>query len=465
MNIQSLIQELKSQSLSTHDLEVRDDEASIKYYGKDWTTYFDIKASCVVFPTTTEQVVEVVKWARKNKVGLVPSGGRTGLSGAAVATQHEAVISFEKMNQILEFDQFDKTVRLQPGVITETLQEYAKEKGLCYPVDFAARGSSHIGGNIATNAGGIKVVRYGLTRQWVAGLKVVTGGGEVLELNKSLIKNATGLDFRHLFIGSEGILGFIVEATIQLSPAPPQAQVFVLGASGLDSIMNVFNEFSNRVSLTAFEMFSDKALNKVIEATHLPRPFDAVCDYYIVAEVETPTEESQNIALSAFEACLEKGWLVDGAISQSDSQAKNFWRLREDISESLSKYSPYKNDISVRISKVPAFMKELELILNTNYPTWEVIWFGHIGDGNLHINILRPDGMSKEEFVKECQKVDKLVFSSIQNFSGSISAEHGVGLTKKMFLGMTRSPAEIELMKQIKKIFDPDSIMNPGKVI
>jgi glycolate oxidase subunit GlcD len=444
---------------------LKEDEESLKYYGKDWTTYFDIKASLIVFPETTEQVQSLVKWARKYKIALIPSGGRTGLSGAAVATQGEVVVSFERMNKIKEFNATDSTVLIEAGVITENLQKFAQEKNLYYPVDFAARGSSHMGGNIATNAGGIKVVRYGLTRDWVAGLTVVTGTGDVLHLNQGLVKNATGYDLRHLFIGSEGTLGFITEALMKLSPPPPALQVMVLGASGLDAVMQIFAQFKANTNLVAFEMFSELALQKVIDSTGLSRPFENVCEYYVLAEYEVRSEEAQSIALETFEKCMEAGFVVDGSISQSETQAKNFWRLREDISESLAKYSPYKNDISVAISKVPAFMRELDAILKKAYPTWEVVWFGHIGDGNLHINILRPKDMSKEEFVRECQKVDRLIFEVIRNQKGSISAEHGVGLTKKAFLHFTRSEAEIELMKGIKRVFDPDGIINPGKVI
>lgn len=444
--------------------QIKTDSESLKYYGKDWTTYFDINASAILFPNSTEEVQKIVQWARKHKIALVPSGGRTGLSGAAVATQGEVIVSFEKMNKILNFSEVDQVVTIQAGVVTESLQQFAHDKGLYYPVDFAARGSSQMGGNIATNAGGIKVVRYGLTRDWVAGLKVVTGTGEILDLNNSLVKNATGLDLRHLFIGSEGTLGFVTEAQIRLTQAPPPLQVLVMGVAGLDSVMNVFSEFKKKSTMVAFEMFSEEALQKVIESTGLSRPFETACEYYVLAEVEMRNEADQTHVLEVFESCMEKGWVLDGAMSQSDAQAKTFWRLREDISESLAKYSPYKNDISVAISKVPPFMNELDQILAKAYPTWEVIWFGHIGDGNLHINILRPQGMTKEEFVKECRQVDQMVFDAVKKQNGSISAEHGVGLTKKPFLTYTRSPAEIEIMKGIKKVFDPDNIINPGKV-
>lgn len=443
---------------------IKNDLESLKYYGKDWTTYYDIQATAIVFPTSTEEVQKLVHWARKNKIALVPSGGRTGLSGAACATKGEVVVSFEKMNKVLGFSETDQSVQVQAGVITEDLQKFAHDKDLYYPVDFAARGSSHIGGNIATNAGGIKVVRYGLTRDWVIGLTVVTGTGEVLHLNNGLVKNATGYDFRHLFIGSEGTLGFITEATIRLAPPPPPLQVMVLGLSGLDAVMKVFAEFKKKTSLVAFEMFSELALQKVIASTGLSRAFDTVCPFYVLAEVEQKTEVDQEQVLAVFESLAEQGLVMDGALSQSEAQAKNFWRLREDISESLAKYSPYKNDISVAISHVPAFMQDLDAVLSKAYPTWEVVWFGHIGDGNLHINILRPDGMSKEDFVKACRDVDQLVFAAVKRQGGSISAEHGVGLSKKSFLTYTRSEAEVEFMRGIKKVFDPDGIINPGKV-
>ncbi|AGH96058.1 FAD-binding oxidoreductase [Pseudobdellovibrio exovorus] len=457
------MQELSSLPLKAE--QIKTDTDSLKYYGKDWTTYFDIKASAIVFPESTEDVVNIVKWARANKIALVPSGGRTGLSGAACALNGEVVVSFEKMHRILSFNETDSTVQIEPGVITESLQEFARSKNLYYPVDFAARGSSQLGGNIATNAGGIKVVRYGLTRDWVVGLEVVTGSGEVLNLNNGLIKNATGLDLRHLFVGSEGILGFITQATIKLAPKPPELKVLVFALDQLSSVMKVYSEFKNRCALQAYEMFSEKALKHVLHSTGLPRPLETVADFYVVCEVECASEKAEENIMSVFEGCLENGWLLDGVISQSEVQAKTFWRYREDISEALSVHSPYKNDVAVAISKVPDFIVDLDLVLSQAYPNWEVVWFGHIGDGNLHINILRPEGMTKEQFVAECRKVDEMVFKAVQKQAGSISAEHGVGVTKRSFLTYTRSPEEIEIMKGIKKVFDPDNIMNPGKVI
>ena len=294
---------------------------------------------------------------------------------------------------------------------------------------------------------------------------MVTGAGEVLHLNNGLIKNATGLDLRHLFIGSEGMLGFITKALIRLAPKPPELKVLLFAVDELSSIMKIFAEFKNNCQIQAYEMFSDKALHYVMKATGLPKPIEAETKYYVLCEVEIRNESDEEKFLGVFERCVEQGWVSDGTVSQSEVQAKNFWRYRDDITESVSFRTPYKNDISVAVSKVPEFILDLDRVLSTSYPTWEVIWFGHIGDGNLHISILRPEGMTKEEFVAECRKVDVMVFDSVRKYQGSISAEHGVGLTKKPFLNYTRSEAEIELMRGIKKVFDPDQIINPGKVI
>jgi glycolate oxidase subunit GlcD len=453
---------LKQLTLSPSN--VRTDAETINEYGRDWTKNYDVSASAILFPETEAQVQEIVKWARKNKISLVPSGGRTGLSGAAMATKGEVVVSFEKMNKVLDFNPVDRTVKVQPGVITEALQDYVKEKGYYFPVDFAARGSSHIGGNIATNAGGVKVIRYGSMRDWVAGLRVVTGAGEILDLNRGLIKNATGLDFRHLFIGSEGTLGFITEATLKFTRPTAPLSVMILGVPDLEAVMKVFKRFRENLELTAFEFFSDVALSYVLKATDLQKPLGTDCPNYLLVEVEKTSDESEAKMLEAFEYCAEQGWVLDGTIAQSDQQAKDFWRMREDISEATSPYSPYKNDISVTISQVPAFLKETDAVLKQNYPDFKVVWFGHIGDGNMHINILKPEGLDRETFLKRCKGADSLLFTVIQKLGGSVSAEHGVGLTKKPFLTYTRTKEEIELMKGVKKVFDPDGILNPGKI-
>jgi glycolate oxidase subunit GlcD len=443
---------------------IRTDAESKAIYGHDWTQHFDINTCGIAFPETIEQVVAIVHWARTNKIALVPSGGRTGLSGGACALNGELVVSFERMNKVLDFNEVDRTVTCQPGLVTEALQHYAIAKGYNFPVDFAAKGSSHIGGNISTNAGGVKVLRYGATREWVSGIKVVTGAGDILDLNQGLIKNATGLDFRHLFIGSEGVLGFVVEATLKLAPPPKPLTVLVLAVPSLDAIMRIFQLFRTSLPITAFEYFSDIALKYVTASSGLARPFAEASPHYLLIEIENISSDTENEILSAFEQCTEKNWATDGTIAQSEAQSRDFWRLREDISEATSAYQPYKNDISVTISKVPEFLTSVDGLLKKHYPDFEIVWFGHIGDGNMHINILKPANLTKEEFLKKCYGVNDLLFDIIMKMGGSISAEHGVGLTKKPYLQFTKTAPEIELMRGVKKVFDPDGIMNPGKI-
>jgi len=457
----ALIDELKT---LVEPGKVLTDADSLNAYGKDWTKHFAPAPSAIVFPKSIEQVQAIVRWANAHKVALVPSGGRTGLSAAAVAANGEVVVSFDYMSQILEFNEMDRTAVCQPGVVTAQLQQFAEDKGLYYPVDFASAGSSQIGGNIGTNAGGIKVIRYGMTRNWVAGMKVVTGKGDLLELNKDLIKNATGYDLRQLFIGAEGTLGFVVEATMRLERQPTNLTALVLGTPDFDSIMPVLHAFQDKLDLTAFEFFSDKALAKVLARGDVPAPFETDCPFYALLEFEATTDERADQALATFEHCVEQGWVLDGVMSQSEQQLQNLWKLREYISETISHWTPYKNDISVTVGKVPAFLKEIDAIVGEHYPDFEIVWFGHIGDGNLHLNILKPDAMDKDEFFGKCATVNKWVFETVQKYNGSISAEHGVGMTKRDYLEYSRSPAEIEYMKAVKAVFDPNGIMNPGKI-
>lgn len=457
----ALIDELKT---LVEPGKVLTDADSLNAYGKDWTKHFAPAPTAIVFPKTIEQVQAIVRWANAHKVALVPSGGRTGLSAAAVAANGEVVVAFDYMNQILAFNEYDRTVVCQPGVVTKQLQLFAEDKGLYYPVDFASSGSSQLGGNIGTNAGGIKVIRYGMTRNWVAGLKVVTGTGELLELNRDLIKNATGYDMRQLFIGAEGTLGFVVEATMRLERAPKNLTAMVLGTPDFDSIMPVLHAFQGKLDLTAFEFFSDKALAKILARGDVPPAFDTDCPFYALLEFEATTEEVANQALETFEHCVEQGWVLDGVMSQSQQQLENLWKLREYISETISHWTPYKNDISVTVGQVPAFLHDIDRIVGENYPDFEVIWFGHIGDGNLHLNILKPENLSKDEFFAKCAIVNQWVFETVQKYNGSISAEHGVGMTKRDYLHYSRSEAEIAYMKAIKAVFDPNGIMNPGKI-
>ncbi|UYB50580.1 FAD-binding oxidoreductase [Xanthomonas sp. AM6] len=444
-------------------LRLKTDPADLEHYGRDWTRRWTPAPLAIALPATVDEVQAVLRWANDHAVAVVPSGGRTGLSGGAVAAHGELVLSLERMNKALAFDAVDRTLTVQAGMPLEAVHNAAREHGLVYPVDFAARGSCSIGGNIATNAGGIRVIRYGNTREWIAGLKVVTGSGELLELNRGLIKNSSGYDFRQLLIGSEGTLGVVVEATLRLTDPPPPSNVMLLALPSFEVLMQVFAAFRGRLQLEAFEFFTDRALQHVL-AHGAQAPFDTVYPYYVVTEYASGDEAQEAAALAAFEACMEQGWVLDGVISQSDAQAAQLWRLREGITEAVARYKPYKNDVSVRISAMPAFLAQTQALLGQAYPQFDVVWFGHIGDGNLHINVLKPDATADAEFIAACEQVTKLLAQVLAQHGGSISAEHGIGLVKKPYLDSTRSAEEIALMRAVKRVFDPAGLLNPGKL-
>ena len=444
-------------------LALKTDPADLQYYGRDWTRRWVPSPIAIALPSSIEEVQGIVRWANEQRIAIVPSGGRTGLSGGAVAANGELVISTERMNRVLGYSPADRILTVQPGIALEAVHRAAAEHGLIYPVDFAARGSCSIGGNIATNAGGIRVIRHGNTRNWIAGLKLVAGTGELIDCNRGLMKNSSGYDLRQLAIGAEGTLGVVVEAQLWLTDPPPPSNVMLLALPSFQALMAAFEALRTKLSLSAFEFLTDRGLFHV--AAHgVQKPFEENHAFYVVAEFDADTQEKQDAALEAFSQLLEQGFVADGVIAQSDAQAAALWRLREGITESLAKYLPYKNDVSVRIGALPAFLAETTALLEKEYPHFDVVWFGHIGDGNLHINVLKPADMEQPEFVRQCERVTELLSDALQAHGGSISAEHGIGLVKKKYLDGTRSAAEIGLMRGIRHVFDPNGIMNPGKV-
>ena len=441
------------------------DAVDLINYGKDWTDFYPPNPTCIFFPKTTKEVQQIVQFAVKHNIGVVPSGGRTGLSGGAVAYNNEIVISLDKMNKVLGFNSVNQSVEVEAGLITEELQIFAENKNLYYPLDFASKGSSQIGGNIATNAGGIKVVKYGLTRNWVIGLEIVTGKGEILQLNNGLLKNATGYDLRHLFIGSEGTLGIITKATIQLTKKPKNITVLLFAVPDFKNIIPILERFRNNIEINAFEFFSDLALTYSIKLGDRKKPLSEESTYYVLIEYEKLSDEIQQKVEKITIDLYEKEMIVDDIVGQQEQEIRNIWAYRENIAESLAPYTPYKNDVSVLTSDIPYFIEEASAILQEHYPNFDVIWYGHIADGNIHINILKPKELNKVEFKAKCDVITKHLFTLIKKYKGSISAEHGVGLLKKNYLNYSRSEAELVYLKVIKDAFDPTGIMNPGKLL
>ena len=446
------------------DGRVLDDPETRALYGTDWTRVYPPAPLAVAFPRSAEEVAQIVRFANEHRVPLVPSGGRTGLSGGAVASSGELVVSLRDMNRILGFSAVDRTVRVEAGAITAAVQAFAREQGLFFPIDFAAAGSAQIGGNVATNAGGVRVVRHGSMRDQVAGLRVVTGAGEILDLNRGLVKNATGYDLRHLFVGSEGTLGIVVEATLRLTDPPGPRAVLLAAVREFPRLVDLFVELRRSGPLGAYEFFSDSALSAVLAARHLAPPFAEAYPFYALAEVEAESDSALAPALLALERGIAAGWAADAVVAREETDCRRLWQLRESISETIAPRLPYKNDLSVVVSALPEFLAAADLLVAESYPGWEVLWYGHIGDGNLHLNVLGPESVPREEFLAHCDRMTERISALVERFGGSVSAEHGVGLLKRTVLHHSRSAAEIELMRGIKKVFDPNGILNPGKI-
>jgi FAD/FMN-containing dehydrogenase len=442
---------------------LRTDAADLESYGRDWTRVYAPKPRAIVFPRSTAEVAAVLALCNAERVPVVPSGGRTGLAGGAVAAHGEVVLSLEKMRRMDPVDEVGSTVRVQAGAVTEAVHRHCAAHGLTWPVDFASKGSSQVGGNISTNAGGVRVIRYGLTRNWVLGLQVVTATGEILELNGALEKNNTGLDLRQLFIGSEGTLGVVTEATLKLTRLPKKSDVMLFAVPDLAGVLRLF--FAARRApfvLGAFEMFTDKCAARVERHRKLHVPLAQKASHYVLVE----SEDASVATLDAFMGSLvEDGLALDGVRAASSTQAAELWSLRESIAESLvSTGTAHKNDISLPIASLEAFCAEFYAVFARDYPGWEVCVFGHIGDGNLHVNVMKPDALDIAAFRTQTAAADRDLFTLVQKHRGSISAEHGIGLLKKPYLNYSRSPSELAMLRAVKSVLDPNNILNPGKI-
>jgi FAD/FMN-containing dehydrogenase len=448
------------------------DPSDLATYGRDWTRVTPPNPCAIAFPRDTNAVSQLLAICNEEGVAVVPSGGRTGLAGGALAGHGELLLSTTRMRTIGPVDTLGNSVRVQAGVVTEALHDHAATVGLTWPIDFASKGSSTVGGNIATNAGGVKVVRYGLTRQWVLGLTAVLASGEVLEMGGALEKNNTGPDLRQLFIGTEGTLGVITEATLKLTRLPGSTVVMLFGVASVEAVLALFRKVrSAPFLLSAYEFFSQNCLERVLSHRALRPPFADPCPYYVLVEAEAAGHATadRDTLLARIEPWVtevfEAGITNTATMSQHATEARDLWALRESISESLSATGlPHKNDIALPIAELHAFCQALEGLFASRYPGWEVCLFGHVGDGNLHINVMKPDAMDRETFFAKTKNADRDLFELVQRHHGSISAEHGIGTLKKPFLSYSRSRAEIALMKGIKRTMDPKGILNPGKI-
>ena len=437
------------------------DPETLDRHRRDWSDLPAAMPCAVALPRTTDEVSRILACANAHHVGVVPSGGRTGLAGGAVPLGGELVLSLARMRRMDEVDVLGATVRVQAGAVTEAVHQHCAAHGLSWPVDLASKGSSQIGGNISTNAGGVRVIRYGLTRQWVLGLEVVLADGRVLELGGALEKNNTGLDLRQLFIGTEGTLGVVTEATLKLTRPPAKVDVFLLGFADLARVLRVFREARRGpFAIHAFEFFTHATLARLLAHRRLRPPFGEPSPCYVLLEVEAADELEP-----WFAALVEGGLVTDGVKAQHGAEAAALWALREGLGEGMAATGlAHKNDVALPISELEAFCARLENTFEQRYPAWDICLFGHIGDGNLHINLMKPEDLTREDFDRKTVELDRALFELVREHRGTISAEHGIGLLKKPWLEFSRSPSEIAVLKAMKRALDPNGILNPGKI-
>lgn len=451
--------------LAPHSL-TRDSE-TCSYFGTDWTQRIRSRAFAVVSPQTVEDLQKTVVFAFEHSLPLVPSGGRTGLAGGAVAEPHEIAVSLSKLNRIEEPIVSSMSISVQAGAITEAVNDRCKPLGLHWPIDLAAKGSSQIGGNLATNAGGIHVVRYGMARNWVLGLDVIIGTGERLTLNSTLEKNNAGYDLRHLFIGSEGTLGIIAGAHLKLAVLPRTHSTILVALNdpltegspkeSKDALLPILEACRKAPAiLHAFEFFDEACIRLVSKYRQRRFPLQKHFESCLLIEFENngPAEEF----LEWCNSLLAMKNVQDIALAQNPSQQGDFWGWREMISESIRLEGiPSKWDVAVSVDRFQPFYAAIKQRITQQFPTNPLYLFGHAGDGNLHINILNLDE-------KTFASVERAMMEIIQLFDGTISAEHGVGLFKRELLAAMTKPAEMNAWKALKRTFDPRGIMNPRKI-
>src|SRR5450830_924917 len=458
-------------------------DGDLTAWEQDWRKRSHGKALAVVRPACTEEVARVVKACAAHhllqrhpasSVSIVPQGGNTGLAVGSTPDDsgRQIVLSLQRMNTVRGLDADNLTMTVEAGCILQNLQERAEEANLLFPLSLAAEGTCTIGGNLGTNAGGTQVVRYGNTRDLCLGLEVVTAQGEVWHGLSGLRKDNTGYDLRDLYIGSEGTLGIITAATLKLYPLPAARLTAWAAVPSLEAAVTLLGLAQRHLGagLTGFEAMGQFALSLVVK--HFPQlrvPLHRESPFCVL--LENSDHESEAHARTQFEqllqAAFDQGSVTDAVVAENLSQARQLWHIRESITlaqplEGLN----IKHDISIPVSGIPDFVRVTDALLQQALPGVRLVNFGHLGDGNLHYNVQAPAGVDAAAFLREHEEqVNTLVFDSVHAFSGSISAEHGVGSLKVEQLEKYKSPVALDMMRAIKRALDPQNLMNPGRII
>ncbi len=451
------------------------DPAAIEPYVLEWRGLYRGSTPLVLMPASTAEVSGVLALCQAENIGVVPQGGNTGLVGGGVPRstpdRPELVLSMRRLARLRELDPLNYTLVAEAGCVLASLQAAAAEAGRLFPLSLAAEGSCQLGGNIATNAGGTNVLRYGNTRDLVLGLEVVLPNGQVLDLLRKLRKDNTGYDLKQLFIGAEGTLGVITAAACKLYPLPRSTGTAILGMRDLQSVIHLYSEARSRLGdeLTAFEAMNALSVDMVIE--HVPgtrRPLDERYPWLLLIELSSArASASAETELQGFLAwALERGLVEDAIVAQSGPQRDALWRIRHHISDAQKhEGASIKHDVSVPVTAVPEFCQRAEDVVARLIPGIRLVAFGHVGDGNVHFNLSQPVGMEASAFLDRWAAIAAEVHGVAMALGGSFSAEHGIGLLKTGDLARWRSAPELALMRAIKVAVDPAGIMNPGKLL
>lgn len=450
----------------------KDAEDDLEPYNEDWMRKYKGQTKLILKPASTEEVSKILQYCNTNMLAVVPQGGNSGLVGGSVPVFDEIIINMSRMNTIRSFDEISGALVVDAGCILEPVDEFLKKKNYIFPLDLGAKGSCQIGGNVSTNAGGLRLLRYGSLHGNVLGLEAVLPNGTIMDDLTIMRKNNTGYDLKNLFVGAEGTIGIITGVSILCAQRSNAVNVAYFGLDSYEKVQETFREAKKQLSeiLSAFELMDGKSQEVVFKITKNQRPLENEYPFYCLIETSGSNSEHDNEKLSNFlEYVLDKDIVSDGVLAQDDSQAKNLWRWREGVPECLGHWGGvYKYDLSIPINDLYALVEDVRdrieeaaLIGETDqFPVVTVVGYGHMGDSNLHLNI------ATRRFDKKVEDIlEPYVYEWVGKRNGSISAEHGLGLAKKKYIGYSRSDTMIKLMKQIKNLYDPNGIMNPYKYI
>ena len=420
----------------------------------------------VAFPKSTNEVSKIVKFASENNLKLIPQGGNTGLVGGTSPTKNKAeiIINLEKMDKVINIDEDNKSIELQSGVIVEKVVSELEKKNFTFPLNMSSIGSSQVGGTIATNAGGMNVIKYGSIRNNILSLEVVLANGEVLNLGSNLIKDNTGYNLKDLFCGSEGTLGIITKARIKIYPKPIDHSSIFISINSIKSLLIVFRYLNRNFldKIERIEFISDLSFELCLKHNLLDkRFFEKKSNYYLL--VKFIYFENSEINLENIYTNL-KGNFEEFLISQNEKQSLDFWKFRESLTEAQKIDGKLIGfDLSIPINHLENFLLQSQYKINELLPETKFHIFGHLGDSNIHFNLIEPENIKKDFYSYE-KKIKHIINNLIIKFGGSVSAEHGIGILKKDDFKKTKSTKEIKLMKNIKKLFDPKNILNPNKI-